>query len=84
MPAVAIGHYQNVFYYEGSLREGEQPDPHVIKEAGLSLARLLEEQQHWSEARNVYVSLMKMLPILRPELEKKIERAIERMNGPGN
>jgi TolA-binding protein len=83
-PTVAIGHYQNVFYYEGSLREGEQPDPHVIKEAGLSLARLLEEQQHWNEARNVYASLMKMLPILRPELEKKIERTVERMNGNGN
>ncbi len=67
-------HYLNVFYGD-NLREGEKPAPYWVREAGLAAARLSEELKEWEVAVNLYKELAGLLPVLRPTLDKKIEKA---------
>jgi hypothetical protein len=67
----ALNHYLNVFYQK-NLRQGEEPDPFMIKRAGLEGGRLAEALQLTIQARNIYLRLLEDLPTLRPLLEIKI------------
>jgi TolA-binding protein len=60
-----------------SLRDGESPDPFWLKEAGLTAARLAEEQKQWAVAANVYERLRSVLPSLAPLLERRMEKIRE-------
>lgn len=74
----ALRHYLNVVYGQ-NLRDGEQSDVHWLKEAGLAAARLAEELGEWQEAVNLYQRLMEDLPPLRPELQKRINKVLDKM-----
>ena len=70
----ALDHYLNIAL-EKNLHPGEKPDPFWLGRAGLEAARILEFQNQWSEAANLYQRLQKALPNLRGILEKKAEQA---------
>ncbi|MEO8427342.1 MAG: tetratricopeptide repeat protein [Verrucomicrobiota bacterium] len=70
----ALNHYLDVLY-EKNLRDGEEADPVWIGKAGLEAGRLSEQLKNWDKALNIYSTLMERLPVLRPVLEKKIEKA---------
>ena len=70
----ALNHYLDVLY-EKNLREGEEAEPVWIGKAGIEAGRLAEQSKNWDKAVNIYSSLMERLPMLRPVLEKKIEKA---------
>jgi hypothetical protein len=70
----AMNHYLDVLY-EKNLREGEEAEPVWIGKAGIEAGRLAEQLKNWDKAVNIYSSLMDRLPVLRPVLEKKIDRA---------
>jgi TolA-binding protein len=70
----ALNHYLDVLY-EKNLREGEEAEPVWIGKAGIEAGRLAEQLKNWDKAVNIYSSLMERLPMLRPVLEKKIEKA---------
>jgi tetratricopeptide (TPR) repeat protein len=74
----ALTHYLSVVYGK-NLRDGEQPDVHWLKESGLAAARLAEELGEWQEAVNLYQRLMEDLPPLRPELQKRINKVLDKM-----
>jgi outer membrane protein assembly factor BamD (BamD/ComL family) len=75
----ALGQYLDAFFYEKTLRDGEQPDWFWVKKAGQEAARIAETLGEWSQALNVYQSLQKLLPPLQASLEKKIMRAREQL-----
>jgi hypothetical protein len=68
----ALEDYQDVFFYERMLRNGEEPDPFWVKKAGLEAARLAESLQQWPLAINLYGKLEEWLPQMRSSLDKKI------------
>jgi TolA-binding protein len=70
----ALDHYLNIAL-ENNLRPGEKPDPFWLGRAGLEAARILESQNQWTEAANLYQRLQKALPNLRGILEKKVDQA---------
>lgn len=70
----ARDHYLNVLHGT-NLPEGEKCSAHWLKEAGFSAARLAEEQQEWEVAANIYKRMVRLLPPIKPILEKKLERA---------
>lgn len=74
----ALNHYLDVFY-ETHLREGELPDLFWLKRAGLDAARVAESLGDWTPALRIYQSLQTHLPPLRTALDKKIEKARERL-----
>jgi TolA-binding protein len=71
----ALGRYQDVFFYENILRDGEQADPFWVKKAGLEAARVAESLQQWQTAAAIYRKLEEWIPQMRPALEKKILNA---------
>lgn len=71
--------YLNVFYYSKDLKENEKPDLFWVKKAGLEAARLMESMGDWSEALGIYERLGKLLPALRPTLDRKAGRAKENL-----
>lgn len=75
----ALNHCLDVFYGK-VLGDGEQPDLFWTKEAGLRAARLAETLQEWQQAIGVYQQLARLLPALRPRLEKSLLRAQEQLN----
>jgi TolA-binding protein len=70
----ALDHYLNIAL-EKNLRPGEHTDPFWLGRAGLEAARMLEFQNQWTEAANLYQRLQKDLPNLRGILEKKADQA---------
>lgn len=78
----ALGHYLDAFFYEKTLRDGEQPDWFWVRKAGLEAARVAESLEEWSQALNIYQGLQKLLPPLQGSLEKKIARAQEQLASP--
>ena len=78
---VALDHYLDLFYGK-ILREGESADPFWTKEAGLAAGKLLERLGRWDEAINIYRRLQEMLPVLRDQLNKRIESVREQMKQP--
>ena len=74
----ALAHYLNVVYGK-NLRDGEHTDVHWLKEAGLGAARLAEELGEWQEAVNLYQRLIEEAPPLRPDLENRIKKAVDKM-----
>lgn len=75
----ALNHCLDVFYGK-VLRDGEQPDLFWMKESGLRAARLAETLQEWQQAIGVYQQLTRLLPPLRPRLEKSLLRAQEQLD----
>jgi TolA-binding protein len=74
----ALDHYLNVVYGR-NLTGDEAPVPLWVKEAGLAAARLLESQNRWSEAVQLYGRLQQMLPPLGPTLERRMAQAREQV-----
>ncbi len=70
-PQLALEHYYNVVYKF----DPAHFDPYWVQVAGVSAARICEEQQHWKEALNLYERLRNLVPALRPVLEKKMAAA---------
>lgn len=80
-PAVrlaALEHYLNVAY-QRNLRPGEAAEPFWVKRAALDGARLAEELQLWPAVVTLYEQLGKMLPVLQPGLEAKLQKAREQI-----
>lgn len=71
----AFDHYLNVVI--GASVAGEA-DPFWIKQTGYAAAKLAEERQQWDIAANVYERMAVSLPILRPRLQDRIDKARER------
>jgi len=72
----ALDHYLNVLY--GTiLREGETADPSWTRKAGIEAGRIAESLQRWTEAKNIYETLLELLPSLRTLLENKMLKAQE-------
>jgi len=70
----ALDHYLNIAL-EKNLRPGEKPDPFWLGRAGIEAARILEFQNRWTEAANLYQRLQKTLPNLSGILKKKEDQA---------
>ena len=70
----ARDHYLNIVYGK-NLHEAEAPIPIWVKEAGLAAAKILETQQQWTQAINLYTHLQQLLPALRSSLEKRAASA---------
>lgn len=73
--------YLNVFN-GANLRDDEKPSPYWVKEAGFAAARLAEDQQEWRVAASIYERLSKILPPVQNLVEKKRERALDRLARP--
>ena len=71
----ALDHYLNVVFGKTRLRDEEKLDQFWLKEAGLYAAGLAEELNQWGKAVHLYEQLLKALPALRPDLEKRLNRA---------
>jgi len=78
MLKLALGNYLDVLY-GNKLREGETPDSHWVKKAGLEAARLAETMQEWTQAVNLYRRLEELLPPLKESLKRKIQKAQEHL-----
>jgi tetratricopeptide (TPR) repeat protein len=78
----ALEHYLRVLYGK-NLRDGEQPDPYWVKQAGLAAANLAEARKQWDQAVGIYRRLQAEIPALRTRLERKIEQAREAQQTPG-
>jgi tetratricopeptide (TPR) repeat protein len=79
---LARDHYLNILF-GSNLRDGEQPVPYWLKEAGLAAARLAEDGNDWERALKIYQRLLSLLPPMRPMLEKRMDRARERLRTAG-
>lgn len=75
----ALKHYQKVVY-QSNVAEGEQADPVSINQAAQAMGRLLEGQQRWLEAHNLYKALLEILPTLKTTWEKKIIQTRDRID----
>lgn len=82
-PAPALLKSALEYYYDivsgKNLGDGEKSDPFWFKEAGFAAARLAEELKQWDVALSIYKRLVETLPVLGPALEKKIEKAREKL-----
>jgi TolA-binding protein len=64
-----------LFVVEGRhLRDSENADPALVKEAALAAARLAEEQGRWDVAESLYRQLMELLPPMRVICESRLQR----------
>ena len=70
----ALEHCLTVFY-QRNLRPGEEADSFWRSQSGLEAARLAESFQLWSQAANLYQSLMDSYPPLQTTLTNKLARA---------
>jgi len=78
MQQAALDRYLNVVYGNGAaLATSPQPDPYWLKEAGLAAGRLAEDLGQWELAINLYERLLRVLPPMRPVLERRLQRARE-------
>jgi tetratricopeptide (TPR) repeat protein len=68
----ALQHCLNVFHGK-HVRKNERPDQFWFKEAGLMAGRLAEQLQQVPQAISTYERLVRELPALRANLEKKLE-----------
>jgi tetratricopeptide (TPR) repeat protein len=73
---LALDHYLNVVYGKHLVGD-EKPDLYWIKQAGLPAGELAIALKQWEQATKLYQRLIELLPPLRPELEKRIEKARE-------
>jgi TolA-binding protein len=72
----ALERHLNILY--GTLlREGESADPYWTRKAGIDAGRIAESLQQWTEAKNIYETLLELLPSLQSLLENKILKAQE-------
>jgi TolA-binding protein len=69
-PEEALRHYCAVLYD----LDTKQADPVWVKEAGVKAAALYEEQKHWSDAETVYRRVQDVVPSLRSEMQRNIDR----------
>jgi len=69
-PQEALLHYCNVLYDTDTLHA----DPSWIKEAGVKAAALYEEQKNWPGAMKVYQRVQDVVPSLRDQMQKNIDR----------
>ena len=69
-PQEALTHYSNVLYDPDT----PHADPAWVKDAGFKAATLLEEQHDWPGAEKVYQRVLEVVPSLRLEMQKNIER----------
>jgi TolA-binding protein len=74
MQRQALDHYLNVAYATNA-REGEQPEPIWIRDAALAAARLCEAEKNWELAISLYQRVAEMLPVVRPDMERRINLA---------
>jgi TolA-binding protein len=72
----ALEHFLNVVY------QTDPPDLYPVKEAGLAAAKLLETQEKWDKAINLYQQLWELLPPLRETLQKRIDQVKNQRNDP--
>lgn len=80
-PADAAESWSNVFYQK-NLKPGESPSLVAVREAGLFLGKLRENQGDWAAARQVYQRMQQMFPALRQPLQEKLDRAQKLVNAP--
>ena len=66
-PQLALEHYCNVVYKF----DPAHFDPYWVQVAGVSAARICEDQQHWKEALNLYERLPQSRPRLAPRAGEK-------------
>ena len=66
----ALLHYCNVLYDTDTAHA----DPYWIKEAGVKAATLCEEQTNWPGAKEVYHRVQEVVPSLRDQMQKNIDR----------
>ncbi|HOB32687.1 MAG TPA: tetratricopeptide repeat protein, partial [Verrucomicrobiota bacterium] len=71
----ALGHYLDVFVFEGELRDGERPDLLWVKEAGLKAAAVAERLQQWQSVEKIYRELQRLLPSAAATWETRIANA---------
>jgi tetratricopeptide (TPR) repeat protein len=69
-PREALLHFSNILYDPDT----RHADPAWVKDAGVKAATLLEEQHDWPGAEKVYQRVMEVVPSLRLEMQKNIER----------
>jgi hypothetical protein len=71
----ALGHYLNVVNGKRVRRErGEEPDPFWMSKAALAAGKLaVDRLQQFDQAERLYLDMMKMLPTLRADWEKRLE-----------
>jgi tetratricopeptide (TPR) repeat protein len=69
-PQEALRHYCNILYAP----DPRNADPAWVKDAGVKAATLYEEQTNWPGAQQVYLRVMEVVPSLRIEMQKNIER----------
>jgi outer membrane protein assembly factor BamD (BamD/ComL family) len=69
-PQEALLHYCNVLYD----LDTRHADPAWVKDAGVKAAALYEEQTNWPGAQQVYRRVQEVVPSLRLEMQKNIDR----------
>ncbi len=77
----AADHWSNLLYLK-NLRPEESPDLNSVHEAGVSLARLREEQRDWAGAIAIYQRLQEMFPARRSVFQMRIDRARQMLTLP--
>ncbi len=73
----ALNHYLDVFY-------DQKADLFWRKSAGLEAGRVAETMHEWLIARNVYLQMRDLLPMLRARLDKSILNAQDHLIGAGD
>lgn len=74
----ALSHYLNVVY-EKNLRDGEQSNAFWKARAGLAAGLILELNQQWKEAVELYSRLLAELPGgLRASLQRRLDAALKK------
>jgi TolA-binding protein len=74
---LVLDHCLNIVHGK-NLRPGEKPNPFWVAAAGHKAASLLEAQNKWSEAVNLYQRLLTVLPNA-PNLDKKLDQAKKKL-----
>ena len=75
-PQEALRHYCNVLYDPDT----RHADPAWVKDAGVKAAALYEEQKDWPDAEEVYRRVQEVVPSLRLEMQKNIDKMQKNMD----
>jgi TolA-binding protein len=70
----ALNHYLNVVY-GAKLRDGEQADPMIVRDAAVYAAQICESQRKWQRAIELYTRLGELVPAMRANMDRKIADA---------
>jgi outer membrane protein assembly factor BamD (BamD/ComL family) len=71
----ALSQYLDAFYQ--SLHDPDKPSPVWIEKSALAAGQLAESMQEWQPALCIYNELKTLLPVMAPQCDIKIAKAIE-------